>query len=137
MGTIQVGRIGAGRRAELDSVALRTGAEVMGHLLVYKRGENLPAIGESIRRLPEDLRGSAARGVGFALAYRIAFDPSLSAESLLVSMDRANISSADALEGMRLALTTGREHVPVVPSTPSAQTLRNTLHDLDRPAAAP
>lgn len=136
-GTIQVAGIGASRRTALDAAALGTGAEVMGHLLVYKRGDDMAAIGESVGRLPKELQGAAARGVGFALAYRMAFEPSLSLESLLSSIEREDLSAADAIEGMRLALTSGREHVPAVPSTPGAQALRDALRDLDRPTADP
>ncbi len=131
--TVQATSVGAARRSTLDEGALHTGAEVMGHLLVYKGGLDIDAIGVKVALLPADLRADAYRGVGFALAYRVATDSHLTTDALNDSIGKLARQGAarDALVGVRLALDDGLEHVPPLPPSDRVMAIRRILVDLD------
>ncbi|HEY2776055.1 MAG TPA: hypothetical protein VGK20_18585 [Candidatus Binatia bacterium] len=135
IGTVQVAWDGNTSRAALDEDALGMGAEVMGHLVVFRHGTD-PLIPTIIDALPENLRARAYRGVGFSYAYIFATRrkdaPSSHLTLALLSTGADHLR--DAVDGAHAALEGGLPQVAPVPESPRRDELRAAV---DRAIAAP
>lgn len=118
VGTGQLLNDGAELRSVREAEARETGAEVFGHLLVFRHGTEGP-LRERIDALPPELRAHAWRGVGFSFAWlyatKLADEPVAGLTRLLDGIEASYRD--DALEGAGLAVGPGLFHVaPLEPS---------------------
>ncbi len=120
VGTGQLLNDGAALRPLREAEARETGAEVFGHLLVFRHGTDGP-LRDRIDALPPELRASAWRGVGFSYAWvyatRLAGEPAAGLTRRLEAVEPEYRD--DALDGARLAVGPGLVHV--APLEPSAR----------------
>jgi hypothetical protein len=118
-GTGQLLVDGSAQRANVEAEARLTGAEAMGHLIVFKHGTE-PVAAAVIDAMPVELRERAWRGVGFSFAYLYgtsrASAPVSHLVAALVAIEPEH--RAAAIEGARLAVGAGLPQVPALLPSP-------------------
>jgi subtilisin family serine protease len=124
VGSAQLLGDGNQQRPRREAEARATGAEALGHLLVFRHGTD-PAIASTIDAIPAELRAAAWRGVGFSYAYlygsRRSGTPLSSLTAALLAID--DEARGAALEGARLAIGAGLEQVAPLPPSPRREAI--------------
>lgn len=119
VGTGQLVADRAKGHARREQEARQTGAEAMGHLIVFKHGTD-PVYAAIIDAMPLELREDAYRGIGFSFAYlygtRRAGAPISQLTAVLTSVSSA--WRVPALDGARAAIGTGMPQVAPLPPSP-------------------
>gem|GEM_PF-3461906 len=124
----QVLTAGSMKLAAVQSRILPIGAEVFGHLLVTRRGNDVGTIAERIAAIDADLRPAAYRGVGFSLAFLYFYQPDRLAARLRSDMDRIDPQyRRDADTGLEKAFRGGLDQIAALPDTPRSRELAATM----------
>lgn len=128
VGTGQVLSAGSTKLGAIQSRILPIGAEVFGHLLVTRRGNDVDAIAERIGAIDEGLRPAAYRGLGFSLASLYFYQADRPAEQLRADMDRIGVAYRhDADGGLEAALRGGIDQIGPLPVSERSAELAATM----------
>jgi hypothetical protein len=135
-GVVATGQIlfdGHDVRALREAEARQDGAEAYGHLVVFKHGVD-PVFAARVEALPPELRERAYRGIGFSFAWlygtRRAGVPASGLTKALLSVEPSR--RAAAIEGARMALTTGLAQVAPLPPAPRRDELAAAIDLAER-----
>jgi hypothetical protein len=130
---LQLAGAGHEQRTRLEAAARTTGAEAMGHLLVYKHGANMDLINSRVTAMDDkQLEAAAYRGVGFSLAYLHRFSVEREPEAIVDDlMDAPPGYRQDIKTGIVTALGPGLAQVRAVPPSPRTERIGRALEFLD------
>ena len=126
---LQLAGAGHEQRPRLEAAARATGAEAMGHLLVYKHGADMEHINSRVAAIDDkQLKAAAYRGVGFSLAYLHRFSVEREPEAIVDDLMAAPPGyRQDVKTGIMTALGSGLAQVRAVPPSPRTERMAKAI----------
>ena len=130
--TMQLTTSGHQGKGDAEVRARATGAEAMGHLLVYRQGANMAYINTRAAAVEETLRPAVYRGVGFGLAYLRGSSDEHEPESIIGDVMAApERYRANLKAGIATALGPGLAQVRPLPASPRTKRMATALAKAD------